>query len=518
MTNTAFDVLRSKKGIAEALGLVAIGATIVLAAGSLVANYAVLSKQASYMSLAEQAITNRAELYVSELNADLLNPRTPSLDRSCSSLTAICTQILSVTPAPGGEKSVLRIQSDAAAAFGDTITKDVTLVSSNVTHVTDIDPEGNNVWALTDEGLRYRAWGLASGKPKAVSDEDLAKPTTGTTWMQVDDRAGIDSTGALWVWGANDIGQAGTGVVTATPIKPTKVSPAGVSFRSVVTAENRSYAIDSTGTGWAWGKNDKGQLGLGHTNVVTKPTKIPTLRAMSFTIGKDNVIALTMGGDVRVAGAAQAGYSDAAGSSFRALDASAEYTAASASATTGRLALIRADGVLVVNGSTSVSPSSVKFTTVSSGADASYAISTDGSLYSWGTGTSGQLGLGATTSATVATKIPMSTKFSSVQGGSTSALAIDVTGTLHYMGKTPAGHVGKNLPQVNTPTKLLPELRFRQIAGNSADTSAALLDTAGQLYGMGTTTKGLWPMNYLAAGDQPIRMPVPDGFSSKTWK
>ena len=38
-----------------------------------------------------------------------------------------------------------------------------------------------------------------------------------------------------------------------------------------------SYLIACDGGVWAWGKNNCGQLGLGHENPINRPTKIPNL-------------------------------------------------------------------------------------------------------------------------------------------------------------------------------------------------------------------------------------------------
>lgn len=520
MKLSAKEVLSDKKGLAEALGMVAITMTLLIAAGTVVADYAIHSKQASELQSLRQEITNRAELYASDLNADLLTPQVPSTDRQCSSTTSMCTTILSVSPSGDGTSTVLRIQGDTVTLLGQSVTQDVTLVSSQVTHVTAIDADGDNVWALSNEGLRYTTWGVASAKPSDVTPAELAGPTAGGTWVSVDDRAGVDSAGALWVWGKNDLGQAGIGSTSATAVQPTKLTEGTTSFRSVVTDDDRAYAIDSTGGLWAWGKNDQGQLGLGTTSNVMQPTKVAGSRMMSVTVGEDDAFGITMSGDLVHTGAAQAGLSAPAGSSFRQVNAGTVWAAVAAS-TDGAVAMIDQAGNLTMAGSGyPFTPApTVKFSSVSLGSSASYAISTDGDLYTWGLGTNGQLGQGTTTSASTPTQVMSGTKFVSVQGAKTSALAIDVTGALYYVGATPSGYVGgTDLPQVSVFTALMPGTQFRQIATNSGDTAAALVDTASNIYGMGTTTAGLWPMDYLGAGNQLIRMPVPEGFPSYTWK
>lgn len=511
------NVLSNKKGVAEALGITLVGLLLLSAAGVVVANYAIVSKQSSQLQSLTQEVTNRAEVYASALNANLVTVPVPDMSRKCSTTPAMCTTITAVDTATTG-KRILTIKADGVGGIAQTITRYPTLLSQTVTHVTAIDAQGNKTWALSGEGLHYDVWGLAVGVPSVVKPADMAGPTAGTSWVSVADRAGIDSAGNLWVWGKNDIGQAGIGSISAAPVVPKKITGT-TSFRSVVTGDDRGYAIDSAGAPWVWGKNDKGQLGLGTTTNVMTPTKIAGSRMMTMAIGKDNIFGITMDGRLATAGATQAGFPPNSPPNWQVLNPGTQYKAIAAS-TSGALAMIENTGRLTMAGQayTFTPMAGGVFTSVSLGATGGYAIGGSGNLYSWGTGVNGQLGQGATTSATTPTQVMSGTRFSEVSGGKTSAFAVDVSGNLYYFGKTPSGVVGSpDLPVVNVPTALLSESNFRGIASNNTDTSVALLDTAGNVYGMGTVGSGLWPMTYSGANNQPIRMPVPAGFSSNTW-
>jgi hypothetical protein len=526
MNRNITDVLTEKKGIAEALGAMVIGMTLILAVGGVIAGYAVHSQQAGQSIALKQEIANRAESYAADLNANLTGTTLPSTARQCSVAPAYCTTILGETTADDGKTQVLRIQGDTVDSFGKTLTQDVTLLSSEVTHVTAVDADGNNVWALSNEGLRYKTWGVASGKPSDVSADELEGPSVDNTWVTVDTRAGIDSKGSLWVWGKNDHGQAGTGEVTADSVKPKMVSDAATHFRTVITGDDRGYAIDSTGHLWAWGKNTQGQLGLPTSAPawVTTPTKLPTMRFTTISIGEDNVFGITTQGALVMAGASQYAFPAPVAGDWVTYTPGTTYTAVAGS-TNGGVAMIDDQGNLTSTGGagTFTPSSSVKFSSVSFGKDAGYAISTAGSLYSWGQGAG--LAQGSTTSKYTPTETSFAgvtgatPRMVAVQGGKTSALAIDTAGQLYYVGQTPSGSVGgTDLPTVTSWTKLLPGTQFRSIADDTDATSAALLDTDGNIYGIGTLTPGLWPMTYNGANNQPIRMPTPAGFSSYTWK
>lgn len=514
MSHSIKEVMQDKKGIADALGIMMLAMMMLAGVGVMVVTYAIHTKQVGQIQSISQEISNRAEVYAATLNKDLVNPEIASMGRQCSSLPAMCSNIVSDTPDPlDPGKRVLRIQGDAISGVGQSMTKDVTLVSKEVTHVTGIDKNGENIWALSNEGLRYRIWGLAAGEPLVVTDDDIVAPVTGNQWVTLDDRAGIDSTGALWVWGANNVGQAGVGSISATPVAPRKIAGTA-KFRSVTTTNDRGYAIDSRGDVWVWGKNTVGQLGLGHANPVLVPTKIANSRTMSVAAGKDNTFFVGMDGSLSVVGANQAGFPANTGYTAQVLNPGTKYKSVSASPS-GALAMVDSYGTLTMMGAGyPFSPNlSENFADVSLGATSGYAITTSGFLYSWGTGTDGQLGLGGATSVNTPTRVSAGTRFVEVSAGVSSVFAIDTAGQLYYFGKSPAGFVGSDLTVVNSPTKLLPESRFRGVGANSGDTAVALLDTAGNAYGLGTVGPGLWPMTYMGSNNQPIRMPALEGFA-----
>ena len=73
----------------------------------------------------------------------------------------------------------------------------------------------------------------------------------------------ILANGSVWAWGDNNKGQLGDGSRTDSDV-PVPVSvPAGVTFVLVNSGGYSCYAIDKSGRLWAWGGNDNGQLGTG---------------------------------------------------------------------------------------------------------------------------------------------------------------------------------------------------------------------------------------------------------------
>ena len=69
--------------------------------------------------------------------------------------------------------------------------------------------------------------------------------------------------GDTWAWGDNDRGQLGIGTVTSSDVPVRVHVPKGVTFVAVSSGGFASYGIDQTGRLWAWGDNRSGQLGTG---------------------------------------------------------------------------------------------------------------------------------------------------------------------------------------------------------------------------------------------------------------
>jgi alpha-tubulin suppressor-like RCC1 family protein len=83
---------------------------------------------------------------------------------------------------------------------------------------------------------------------------------------------GADHTGAkrltepwsLWCWGRNHRGQLGIGSYASTNVPTVVPAPAGEYFRTVYTQDSHTCGLTNpSGTNWCWGWNAFGQLGNG---------------------------------------------------------------------------------------------------------------------------------------------------------------------------------------------------------------------------------------------------------------
>ncbi len=80
--------------------------------------------------------------------------------------------------------------------------------------------------------------------------------------------------GSVWAWGNNDRGQLGTGTKVSSDLPVPVDVPQGVTFVKVGSGGYASYAIDRSDRLWAWGDNTSGQLGIGATAAIaTKPVR-----------------------------------------------------------------------------------------------------------------------------------------------------------------------------------------------------------------------------------------------------
>jgi alpha-tubulin suppressor-like RCC1 family protein len=129
--------------------------------------------------------------------------------------------------------------------------------------------------------------------------------------------AGILSDGTLWTWGHNNYGQLGNGNNTDA-LKAVQVNLDGVSgnrWSAVECGENHTIALRSastlihgiagSGTLWAWGRNQAGQLGNGNTTNSNKPVEVLNDRrfiALSLNANSSHTVALDAGGTVQAWG------------------------------------------------------------------------------------------------------------------------------------------------------------------------------------------------------------------------
>ena len=90
----------------------------------------------------------------------------------------------------------------------------------------------------------------------------------------------IDANGNLYSYGNNDDGQLGAGDTSADPFGSVYVFVPAGGWIQVAASRNgegaHALAIREDGTLWAWGSNDRGQLGIGSTVDSDIPVQVGT--------------------------------------------------------------------------------------------------------------------------------------------------------------------------------------------------------------------------------------------------
>jgi alpha-tubulin suppressor-like RCC1 family protein len=174
--------------------------------------------------------------------------------------------------------------------------------------------------------------------------------------------------GQVYAFGRNNFGQIGDGT-TSDRYLPFPV-PGMTGFVAVAAGTDFSLALRADGTVWGWGRNTHGQLGLGDLDNRSEPVQVP---------GLTNIIAISAGG------LSTSGFT-------LALGADGTVWAFGANAA-GQLGTgdqdLRSEPVQVedLDGIVAIAAGDGTF---------SLALREDGSMWGWGTGTSGRLGNGLT--------------------------------------------------------------------------------------------------------------------------
>ncbi|XP_024591916.1 E3 ISG15--protein ligase HERC5 isoform X2 [Neophocaena asiaeorientalis asiaeorientalis] len=117
--------------------------------------------------------------------------------------------------------------------------------------------------------------------------------------------------GELFAWGQNSDGQLGVGrIFDSVPTPQIVEHLSGVPLVQISAGEAHSMALSMSGNIYSWGRNDCGQLGLGHTDNKDSPSLIEMLdnqKVEFLACGGSHTALLTKGGLVFTFGAGKYG-------------------------------------------------------------------------------------------------------------------------------------------------------------------------------------------------------------------
>ena len=285
-------------------------------------------------------------------------------------------------------------------------------------------------------------------------------------WTSLDFQGGqgsgaINSAGELWMWGENANGQLGLGDTTDRSL-PTQVGSL-TDWAAMSSGPRFTLAVKTDGTLWSWGMNSDGQLGLGDTTSSSSPVQVGSLTDWSSAAG--GFIA----------------------------DSSASF----AIKTDGTLWSWGnySSGHLGLNDMTSrSSPTQVGSLTdwawIHSAQPTCGAVKTDGTLWTWGGASTGQLGNG-TDSPDISSPIQIGslTNWSRTNGASTQLLAIKTDGTLWAWGSGGEGRLGLgDTTNRSSPTQIGSLTDWDDV--NSIQAAGSAIKTDGTLWTWGANSQG----------------------------
>lgn len=320
----------------------------------------------------------------------------------------------------------------------------------------------------------------------------------------------------LFAWGAGANGNLGLGNQTYYS-SPKQVGSLYWNFVSPGT--NSTLAIKNDGTLWSWGQNGGGQLGLGNTTAYSSPKQIGALTNWLFIQEKSSSsCAVKTDGTLWTWGQGTNGElglgNTTSYSSPKQVGALTNWT--TLPSVKGQFSLaLRTDGTLWSWGANSQgqlglgdivkrsSPTQVgsltNWLSASGGNYNSFATKTDGTLWSWGSNNFGGLGLGNTTAYSSPKQIGSLTNWLKVSSGYSFALAIKTDGTLWGWGINNGGQLGlgNSTYAYSSPKQVGSLTTWSKISG--AQYSSFAIKTDGTLWAWGYNNQGQLGLNVSTA-------------------
>jgi regulator of chromosome condensation (RCC1) repeat-containing protein len=304
----------------------------------------------------------------------------------------------------------------------------VPIAVSNLANVVDINGAqggGGHSLALRADGTVF-AWGandrgqLGNG---TLIDSAVPVPVSNLTGVVAigSGSAGtaVKSDGTVWTWGDNTYGQLGIssfGGYRTTPVRVNNL--AGVVATTGSGGGSFNMALKADGTVWTWGRNSTGTLGDGTYTDRSTPARVINLPPIvKIAVNSGNGLALDAGGTVWAWGHNRAG--ELGNGTFTtsppfgiAIPARVVGLSSIVDIADGFSAALKADGTVWTWGlndqgqlgqgtitpdppyGTSVPGQVVDLDSVVAVDRGSFAIKSDGTVWTWGQNDSGQLGIG----------------------------------------------------------------------------------------------------------------------------
>jgi alpha-tubulin suppressor-like RCC1 family protein len=359
-------------------------------------------------------------------------------------------------------------------------------------------------------------WGYGNyGQLGNNSSADQHAPVAasgGGTWSAVaggqDHSCGLRVNGTIWCWGNGSYGALANGS-QSNALVPTQEVSGATTWTALTTMEFGSCARRSTGALYCWGRNNIGQLGDGSTTDRWVPTASGTDTAWTTHLagGRDHFCVLRSDQALWCQGS---DFDDQLGHNWNdKVSSPTPVLAPSGSWSTGSVGEeggcgIQADSTLwcwgvnshgaAGQGDTAIHPFPLKvgaattWRSVSVGTTAVCAIRTDDSMWCWGNGATGQLGVAGASGDVMTPAAGPAGSWSAVSVGVGHTCGIKTNGTLWCWGSNSGGPLGTGsyTPKEETPQAVTATgVSTWASVTTGEDTSCAIAATganAGSLY------------------------------------
>jgi alpha-tubulin suppressor-like RCC1 family protein len=349
----------------------------------------------------------------------------------------------------------------------------------------------DDIFVKADPFRQGNLWNWGRGVSGALGNftgpNFVSTPTTtfagSSNWKQVSTgglhTVAIKTDGTLWVWGYNIRGQLGN-ASTSDRNTPVTTFAGGNDWKLAEGGTSHTIAIKTDGTLWTWGVNDNGQLGV-------------NARDNSSPFGRSTPVTTFVGGTNWKQ--VSAGYDYSAAIKTDGTLWTWGYAYFGQLGTGGFYTLVRSTPQTTFAGGTNWADvdNSENLYTISFGFEYAAAIKTDGTLWTWGRGVFGQLGNASIINIiTPITTFAGGTNWKQISaGGSFHTAAIKTDGTLWTWGSQTSGVLGNRATATNISTPITTfagGTDWKQVSTGSSHTAA--IKTDGTLWAWGNGNSG----------------------------
>jgi alpha-tubulin suppressor-like RCC1 family protein len=321
---------------------------------------------------------------------------------------------------------------------------------------------------------------------------------------------GLKTDGTLWNWGNNTNGSLGDGTNVAKPV-PTKLG-ADANWSTIsINNNNTTIALKQNGTIWAWGYNGDGMYGNNTTVTSNVPIQINSDTNWKMVeAGGNHVLAIKQDGSLWAWGNNSVGQlgngTTSTSTQNTPIRIGTDNNWTKISTKWGFSFALKSNGSIWSWGSNSYGRSThisgnstnqptqigtgINWTNVFAGSNATIAIKSDKSIWIWGSNSNGALGLSTDSFKKSPIRVISSVGWKEVSNNGSTSFGIKLDGTLWAWGRNSLGIYGNSATESsNIPIQIGSANNWKSVIINAAGSITAL-KTNGTLWTWGSNWSG----------------------------